>query len=81
VAKNALVNGETTIELGCENTWKDYQCKIVTSKRCPDEKYLTSGWYQFVKDSNLSRGDLLRFTFPFPAHFVFVQHIRRAQRS
>ncbi|GAU17156.1 hypothetical protein TSUD_177860 [Trifolium subterraneum] len=80
ISRFAILRGQKQIELECENSFKGYQCKIVTSKRCRYEKYLTRGWYEFLKDSKLCAGDLLKFVYPTPSSFFIVEIIRRRER-
>lgn len=50
-------------------TWN---CKIVKAKRNSNEKYLTHGWYDFVKNSDLAVDDELTFEIHIPPNSISV---------
>ncbi|KAJ1396645.1 DNA-binding barrel domain superfamily [Sesbania bispinosa] len=36
-------------------------CKLLKPKRRPSERYLSSGWYDFIRGKKLKAGDKIRF--------------------
>ncbi|CAJ2652084.1 unnamed protein product [Trifolium pratense] len=55
------------------------KCKISKAKRKNkiNERYLTDGWYDWVRANNLREGDELRFQFDHPPDVLQVEIIRR----
>lgn len=58
-----------------------YECNIITSNRgvfSQNERFLSHGWYDFVRENNLREGDQLLFCLDKPTDNLFVRIIRRA---
>ncbi|CAJ2645894.1 unnamed protein product [Trifolium pratense] len=80
VSKFAFSSNQTRIVLEPEDSWEEYACTIATSNRCPYEKYLTRGWYEYKKDMKIRAGDVLKFSMPKYPGFIIVDLIRRRDR-
>jgi hypothetical protein len=62
---HAAIGVKDSLILQSEQTMKLTKCKIATSTRYnnDEEKHLTTGWYNFNRENNISAGDKLVFTF------------------
>lgn len=63
------------------NTRKQYECKLITSNRGPNEKYIGEDWNKFLKDSKLCEGDRLFFELEDPPKSLFVEIVRNNLRN
>jgi hypothetical protein len=58
-----------------------YECTLKNSNRriySQNERYLTEGWYEFVRDNKLRVGDKLLFCLNKPTDKLFVRIVRRS---
>ncbi|KAK2350444.1 hypothetical protein QL285_036204 [Trifolium repens] len=64
--------------IGYKETLRLTKCKIVTATRYnhDEEKHLTTGWYTFIRENNINRGDKLIFTFNRTQTIMRVQIVR-----
>jgi hypothetical protein len=74
----AAIGYKETIILQSEETLRLTKCQIVTATRYnhDEEKRLTTGWYTFIRENNINRGDKLIFTFNRTQTMMRVQIVR-----
>jgi hypothetical protein len=75
--RNAFGNSDSII-LQYEDSMKLTKCKVVTYKRYDhtEEKHLTTGWYNFVRENRINKGDKLKFQVNTTSTVIRVKIIR-----
>ncbi|RHN49639.1 putative transcription factor B3-Domain family [Medicago truncatula] len=74
-AVQSMYVNQSKIRVVDDETGEEYECEV-RDKGNWTEKYVRSGWVDFVREKELKHGDLLFFTIDNPPHKLFVLVIR-----
>ena len=66
---------QSKIRIVDDETGEEYECEVRDTGSWM-EKYVGSGWFDFVMEKELKAGDSLFFTIDNPPHKLFVSVIR-----